>query len=52
MERMLIVEDELPMRTALADVLTGEGYRVLTAADGEAGLPPRRKNPISSSSMS
>ncbi len=26
------------MRTALADVLTGEGYRVLTAADGEAGL--------------
>src|SRR3569623_1992837 len=26
------------MRTALADVLTGEGYRVLTAADGEQGL--------------
>lgn len=38
MERILIVEDELPMRTALQDVLEAEGYRVLTAADGEAGL--------------
>ena len=38
MSRLLIIEDELPMRTALADVLTGEGYRVLTADDGEAGL--------------
>src|SRR5712692_2311206 len=38
MERILIVEDELPMRTALQDVLAAEGYRVLTAADGESGL--------------
>jgi len=38
MERILIVEDELPMRTALQDVLAAEGYRVLTAADGAAGL--------------
>jgi DNA-binding response OmpR family regulator len=37
-ERILIVEDELPMRTALQDVLAAEGYRVLTAADGESGL--------------
>ncbi len=37
-ERILIVEDELPMRTALQDVLTSEGYRVLTAADGQSGL--------------
>ncbi len=36
--RILIVEDEAPMRTALADCLEGEGYRVLTAADGQAGL--------------
>jgi DNA-binding response OmpR family regulator len=36
--RILIVEDELPMRTALADCLTGEGYRVLVAAEGEAGF--------------
>jgi DNA-binding response OmpR family regulator len=38
MERILIIEDELPMRTALEDVLAAEGYRVLTAADGEIGL--------------
>ncbi len=37
-QRLLIVEDELPMRTALKDCLEGEGYRVLTAADGAAGL--------------
>jgi len=37
-ERILVVEDELPMRTALTDVLHGEGYRVLTAADGGSGL--------------
>lgn len=36
--RVLIVEDELPMRTALQDCLAAEGYRVLTAADGAAGL--------------
>ena len=38
MERILIIEDETPMRTALADVLEGEGYRPITAADGESGL--------------
>lgn len=36
--RILIVEDELAMRTALSDCLEGEGYRVLTAGDGEKGL--------------
>jgi DNA-binding response OmpR family regulator len=38
MERILIIEDETPMRTALADLLASEGYRTLTAADGESGL--------------
>lgn len=37
-ERILIVEDETPMRTALADLFESENYRVLTAADGESGL--------------
>lgn len=37
-ERILIVEDELPMRTALRDCLVAEGYRVLACADGQAGL--------------
>jgi DNA-binding response OmpR family regulator len=38
MPRLLIVEDELAMRTALADCLEAEGYRILTAPDGEGGL--------------
>src|SRR5258708_38554678 len=38
MARILIIEDELPMRTALKDCLEAEGHRVLTAADGETGL--------------
>ncbi|EEF61737.1 response regulator transcription factor [Pedosphaera parvula] len=38
MARILIIEDEVPMRTALKDCLEGEGYRVITAADGEEGL--------------
>lgn len=36
--RLLVVEDERAMRTALQDCLEAEGYRVLTAADGERGL--------------
>ena len=38
MARILIIEDETPMRTALKDVIETEGYRALTAADGESGL--------------
>lgn len=37
-QRILIIEDELPMRTALQDCLEAEGYRVLSAADGERGF--------------
>jgi DNA-binding response OmpR family regulator len=37
-ERILVIEDETPMRTALADLLTSEGYRAFAAADGESGL--------------
>ena len=36
--RILIVEDEEPMRLALGDALREEGHEVLTAADGESGL--------------
>jgi DNA-binding response OmpR family regulator len=36
--RVLIIEDELPMRTALEDCLAAEGFRVLSAGDGERGL--------------
>ena len=38
MPRLLIIEDEFAMRTALADCLSAEGYRVLTAADGAESL--------------
>jgi DNA-binding response OmpR family regulator len=38
MSRILIVEDELPMRTALKDCLEAESYRVITASNGEEGL--------------
>ena len=38
LQRILVVEDELPMRTALQDCLEAEGYRVLPAAEGETGL--------------
>lgn len=37
-ERILIIEDELPMRTALREVLETAGYRVLVATDGRSGL--------------
>jgi len=36
--RVLLVEDEEPLRMALADALQAEGFEVLQAADGEAGL--------------
>jgi DNA-binding response OmpR family regulator len=38
MERLLIIEDERPMRTGLMDCLAAEGYRVIGAEDGERGL--------------
>lgn len=36
--RLLIVEDEYAMRRGLQDCLEAEGYRVVTANDGVAGL--------------
>ena len=36
--RLLVIEDELPMRTALVETLSAEGYRVRSAVDGVAGL--------------
>src|SRR5262245_38459536 len=35
MSRILIIEDELSMRTALTDLLVKEGHRVLSASDGD-----------------
>jgi DNA-binding response OmpR family regulator len=36
--RVLVIEDEAPMRMALEDILKADGYRVITAADGQTGL--------------
>jgi DNA-binding response OmpR family regulator len=36
--RLLVIEDEAPMRTALVETLKAEGYRVLAADNGVAGL--------------
>jgi DNA-binding response OmpR family regulator len=41
--RILIIEDERPMRLALQDCLQAEGYRVLEAADGAVGLDKARQ---------
>ena len=38
MSTILVVEDESPIRELLAEVLRGEGHRVLAAADGLAAL--------------
>lgn len=46
MSRILVIEDEFPMRHALEDLLTAEGHRVITASDGETGLRrARSENP-------
>lgn len=36
--RILLIEDEPSLRTAVRDALTDEGWRVMTAADGADGL--------------
>jgi len=38
MKTLLLVEDQFELRTLLSAYLSLQGYRVLTAADGEAGL--------------
>jgi DNA-binding response OmpR family regulator len=35
---LLVVEDDPDLQAILSRILTGEGYQVITAADGEAGL--------------
>ena len=38
MKRILVAEDDANIRETLADLLSGEGYEVKTAADGEAAI--------------
>lgn len=38
MARILIVEDELPMRRVLTDCLEGKGHRIIVATNGESAI--------------
>ena len=38
MRTVLVIEDEAALRANLVRILTAEGYRVITAADGDEGL--------------
>ncbi|NQZ77384.1 MAG: sigma-54-dependent Fis family transcriptional regulator, partial [Ekhidna sp.] len=38
MSKILVVDDEKSIRDALSDILTEEGYEVITAEDGEVGF--------------
>jgi len=38
LKKVLIVEDERPLREALRDILTNSGFSVLEAGEGEKGL--------------
>ncbi len=42
-ERILIVDDEMPMREVVAEILELDGYAVETASDGIEGLKKYRK---------
>ena len=37
-KRILVVDDQEDLRGVLRDLLTGSGYTVIEAADGEAGV--------------
>jgi CheY-like chemotaxis protein len=37
-KRILVVEDQEDLRAVLRDLLTGSGYEVVEAADGQAGI--------------
>ncbi len=38
MTKILLIEDEFPIRTNLEEVLTEEGFQVISAADGKEGI--------------
>lgn len=42
-ETVLVIEDDEPIRTAVQEALELEGYQVLVAGDGKAGLEMIRK---------
>ena len=45
MAPLLIIEDDPDLRDALSELLSGEGYAVATAAEGEEGLERLHASP-------
>jgi len=43
MATVLVIEDEEPLRANLVRILSAEGFRVVTAADGDEGLARARE---------
>jgi CheY-like chemotaxis protein len=43
-KRILVVDDQEDLRGVLRDLLTGSGYTVIEAADGESGPTNRTKH--------
>jgi two-component system cell cycle response regulator DivK len=43
-KRILVVDDQEDLRGVLRDLLTGSGYTVIEAADGEAGVAKARSD--------
>jgi len=43
MATLLVIEDEAPLRANRVRILSAEGYRVITAADGEEGVRQSRE---------
>jgi len=44
--RILVIDDDFDIRSLIADVLSSEGYEVLTAADGQRGLEIAEKTSV------
>jgi CheY-like chemotaxis protein len=45
MTRILIIDDEAPVRSVLRQILEKEGYEVIEAEDGEIGMKRYREHP-------
>jgi two-component system nitrogen regulation response regulator NtrX len=43
MAKILVIDDEAPIRTGLKDILEYEGYKVIEAVDGQEGVSLARK---------
>ena len=45
MARILIIEDDVPVRMIIRRMIEAEGHEVIEASDGQSGVEAYRKNP-------